>query len=36
MLLFKRIGHRRVILVIDEYGRITCEETKEKLAELIK
>jgi Cdc6-like AAA superfamily ATPase len=36
MLLFKRIGHRHVILIIDEYDRITSEETKEKLAELIK
>jgi Cdc6-like AAA superfamily ATPase len=36
LLLFKRIGRKHVILIIDEYDRIAGEETKEKLAELIK
>ncbi|HEY0526157.1 MAG TPA: AAA family ATPase [Stellaceae bacterium] len=33
---FERIHDRHVILVIDEYDRVTSEDTKNKLAELIK
>jgi hypothetical protein len=36
VLLFKRIGRRHVILIIDEYDRVTNEEAKAKLAEFIK
>jgi energy-coupling factor transporter ATP-binding protein EcfA2 len=34
--IFERIHDRHVILVIDEYDRVTSEDTKNKLAELIK
>jgi Cdc6-like AAA superfamily ATPase len=34
--LFERIYEKHVILIIDEYDRITAEETKAKFAELIK
>jgi Cdc6-like AAA superfamily ATPase len=33
---FERIYDRHVILIIDEYDRVTSEEVKHKLAELIK
>ncbi len=33
---FERIAHKHVILIIDEYDRVTTEETQAKLAELIK
>jgi Cdc6-like AAA superfamily ATPase len=35
-LLLNRIGAKHVILIIDEYDRVTSEETKARLAELIK
>jgi Cdc6-like AAA superfamily ATPase len=34
--LFERISEKHVILVIDEYDRVTSEDVKAKLAELIK
>ncbi len=34
--LFERIYEKHVILIIDEYDRITAEDTKAKFAELIK
>jgi Cdc6-like AAA superfamily ATPase len=34
--LFERIYEKHIILIIDEYDRITAEETKAKFAELIK
>lgn len=34
--LFERICEKHVILIIDEYDRVTSEEVKAKLAELIK
>lgn len=34
--IFARLHDKHVILVIDEYDRVTSEETKNKLAELIK
>jgi Cdc6-like AAA superfamily ATPase len=34
--LFERIYEKHVILIIDEYDRVTSEDTKAKLAELIK
>jgi Cdc6-like AAA superfamily ATPase len=33
---FERIAHKHVVLIIDEYDRVTTEETQAKLAELIK
>jgi len=33
---FERIAHKHVILIVDEYDRVTTEETQAKLAELIK
>ena len=34
--LFERIYEKHVILIIDEYDRVTSEDTKAKLAELLK
>jgi Cdc6-like AAA superfamily ATPase len=34
--IFARLHDKHVILVVDEYDRVTSEETKNKLAELIK
>jgi Cdc6-like AAA superfamily ATPase len=34
--IFERIAHKHVILIVDEYDRVTTEETQAKLAELIK
>ena len=34
--IFERIAHQHVILIVDEYDRVTTEETQAKLAELIK
>ncbi len=34
--IFSRVHDKHIILVIDEYDRVTGEETKNKLAELIK
>ena len=34
--LFERISEKHVLLIIDEYDRVTDEETKARLAELIK
>jgi Cdc6-like AAA superfamily ATPase len=36
MQVFERISDKHVILIIDEYDRVTSEETKARLAELLK